>query len=616
MGQKIAKPAAQRTRPAARGTGVALRPKPHSTLVGASGADWLALQRSAGNTAVSELLGETGGSQPLAPSTLSSMEEHFKLDFSGVRLHTDAAANEKAAALGARAFTSGNDIWFGRGHGPADHRLLQHELAHVVQQAQGRAAGLRGTGGDSSQRALLEMEASQASSKPVTSSSFTRGQASAAQPASQMQSQIPIQLDGPAPGAQTITVRTTSGRQYTISKNSPEFREKYIDFNMDHITFWLAPAFDPDPKKKRFTVYYKNKKRAVFDLDEIQVRKHRVWSPDTPKQATIKGMQVTPARTVTFEGMPPSYTEEGGLIFPDRYNDASTPNLVAVAKSIRIAQKLESDLLELRETAATFASLIALNASANAGISSMAASPRAAFPWRKGLKGKAGEGEGSLGAPPVVEESQKSSRNAPAKPGGSRSVDPQVDVEVERAFKQLPEEDPHSGAARDPRSQVRSKVGTKIPASKQAGERTDVLDVGAGPKETDLGTTPERQLVAVLRADVSRAGKPDVVLDATKPLSKSLHGRFNTMVINNPYGYVPNIAELRKGLAPGGKIIVQGNYGANKYFRSLTKVSVPGMRTTIERNVPVLGEGFSRTSGSGPVHPDSRISFELVNPRD
>ncbi|MEU4195416.1 DUF4157 domain-containing protein [Kribbella sp. NPDC026611] len=55
-----------------------------------------------------------------------------------VRVHTGPRSAESAARLGARAYTVGNDIVFGRGeYAPGDaggRRLLAHELAHVVQQ--------------------------------------------------------------------------------------------------------------------------------------------------------------------------------------------------------------------------------------------------------------------------------------------------------------------------------------------------------------------------------------------------------------------------------------------------------------------------------------------------
>jgi hypothetical protein len=76
--------------------------------------------------------------RPLSPELRSSMESAFGRDFSSVRIHTGATAEQSATALGAQAYTVGNHIVFGSGryvNESADgQRLLAHELSHVVQQ--------------------------------------------------------------------------------------------------------------------------------------------------------------------------------------------------------------------------------------------------------------------------------------------------------------------------------------------------------------------------------------------------------------------------------------------------------------------------------------------------
>jgi len=54
---------------------------------------------------------------------------------SGATLHTDSVAADAASAIGARAFTAGQDVYFGAGHGPDTDggQLLGHELTHVEQ---------------------------------------------------------------------------------------------------------------------------------------------------------------------------------------------------------------------------------------------------------------------------------------------------------------------------------------------------------------------------------------------------------------------------------------------------------------------------------------------------
>jgi outer membrane protein OmpA-like peptidoglycan-associated protein len=79
-----------------------------------------------------------GVGQPLNPQERALFESRFGRDFSQVRVHADAPAAEMAEHTGARAFTAGDDIVFGRGEyqpgSPGGRSLLAHELTHTVQQ--------------------------------------------------------------------------------------------------------------------------------------------------------------------------------------------------------------------------------------------------------------------------------------------------------------------------------------------------------------------------------------------------------------------------------------------------------------------------------------------------
>ena len=75
----------------------------------------------------------------LEPEVKGEMENRLGHRFGDVRVHTEADAAELATGLGARAFTVGRDIAFAAGaYQPSaaeGRRLIAHELAHVVQQA-------------------------------------------------------------------------------------------------------------------------------------------------------------------------------------------------------------------------------------------------------------------------------------------------------------------------------------------------------------------------------------------------------------------------------------------------------------------------------------------------
>ena len=85
---------------------------------------------------VHEVLRSSG--QPLDATTRTYMEPRFGHDFSQVRVHANAQAAKSARSVNALAYTVGNDVVFADGQYAASiragHRLLAHELTHVVQQ--------------------------------------------------------------------------------------------------------------------------------------------------------------------------------------------------------------------------------------------------------------------------------------------------------------------------------------------------------------------------------------------------------------------------------------------------------------------------------------------------
>jgi uncharacterized protein (DUF2267 family) len=74
------------------------------------------------------------GGEPLPAKIRAFFEPRFGRDFSHVRVHTGALAEDYTETLNAYAFTYGHHIWMGRGQTVHPSHLLAHELAHVVQQ--------------------------------------------------------------------------------------------------------------------------------------------------------------------------------------------------------------------------------------------------------------------------------------------------------------------------------------------------------------------------------------------------------------------------------------------------------------------------------------------------
>jgi hypothetical protein len=87
----------------------------------------------------------SGGGRALEPAIGSTLAPRFGHDLSRVRIHADSEADHLSRAVDARAFTTGNDIFFRAGaYNPgsaAGMHTLAHEIAHVEQQAAGPVAG-------------------------------------------------------------------------------------------------------------------------------------------------------------------------------------------------------------------------------------------------------------------------------------------------------------------------------------------------------------------------------------------------------------------------------------------------------------------------------------------
>jgi hypothetical protein len=79
-----------------------------------------------------------GGGQPLDGGLQRSMGQAMGADFSGVKVHTDSQSDQLNQSIQAKAFTTGQDVFFRQGaYEPSSQggqELIAHELTHVVQQ--------------------------------------------------------------------------------------------------------------------------------------------------------------------------------------------------------------------------------------------------------------------------------------------------------------------------------------------------------------------------------------------------------------------------------------------------------------------------------------------------
>jgi hypothetical protein len=113
------------------------------------------------------------GPNSLPDPVRGKMERAMNADFSNVAIHQNSA---QAGRIGALAYTQGSNVHFAQGKfDPGSHagqQLIGHELAHVVQQRQGRVAATGEIGGMAlNDDAGLEQEADRMGQKAASISS-------------------------------------------------------------------------------------------------------------------------------------------------------------------------------------------------------------------------------------------------------------------------------------------------------------------------------------------------------------------------------------------------------------------------------------------------------------
>ena len=170
--------------------------------------------------------GGQGAGRALPEAVKGRMEQSFGTDLSAVRVHE----GEAAPALGARAFAQGDEVHFAPGQydpqGQGGQELLGHELAHVVQQRQGRVSGVQGRvsgvqgKGNIVSDAALETEADRAGEKAARGESAGLGpvgnaRSGAVQRHKELQSVGAVTLDlaggDPARAAELVSPLKTFG---------------------------------------------------------------------------------------------------------------------------------------------------------------------------------------------------------------------------------------------------------------------------------------------------------------------------------------------------------------------------------------------------------------------
>jgi hypothetical protein len=174
----------------------------------------------------------SSGGAPVDPGVRARVEAATGAAVGDVSVHTGPDSNAAAAAIGARAYTVGQQIHFASGeHAPASQdgqRLIAHELVHTVQQSRG-SAGPQAKGRVSEPGDAAEVEADRIAdvamagghAGPIRQHSAPIARAPSPRPAQAAPSGrheatdvgeywvVPDSTRGPAPGAQGEQITET-----------------------------------------------------------------------------------------------------------------------------------------------------------------------------------------------------------------------------------------------------------------------------------------------------------------------------------------------------------------------------------------------------------------------
>jgi hypothetical protein len=89
---------------------------------------------------ISRIQSERSSGQPMDTTVRREVEGTLGQDLSAVRVHSGASAAELSSQMGAKAFTTGRDIFLGEGASASDTSLMTHEATHTIQQGMGEDA--------------------------------------------------------------------------------------------------------------------------------------------------------------------------------------------------------------------------------------------------------------------------------------------------------------------------------------------------------------------------------------------------------------------------------------------------------------------------------------------
>jgi hypothetical protein len=277
----------------------------------------------------------------------------------------------------------------------------------------------------------------------------------------------------PVPGkGREVPLQDEDAQQsYRISTAGEEFRNNYIDNNIETVDYYSSPFAAQIPEHRKFWVNYSDGRRLEFSTDTIPVRR---------KQTSPPGYI-----SVKFEAPATKYFKRGGFIYPNLYNESNIPTLISIATTVALNHLLREQRLEIAEVTSTFSFLLSVNISSLAAFQALAS----------GGVLRGGGGVGGLRRP----------TGQSSKPGGAGG-DPIVEAELAQANKatQVGKASASAGGATKSRSPA-SKGGN--PKASLTGRTRTEVGGERGPKPL---TPREQQIARGLYKEHSQDANPSM----------------------------------------------------------------------------------------------------------
>lgn len=257
-------------------------------------------------TAVARASGGSGA--PLPTRVQRQFEQSLGTDLSGVRVHTGAESAQAASAVGAKAYTVGNDIHFAddryQPDDPFGLHLLAHEVAHTAQQS----------GGAKRRQHKLEVSAPQDAAEHEAdraADAMVRGEAAS--------------VSGAAAGAVARSPRTdwTKPREREAWETGPELPQPMhqsisgmVSPIETFVTMPWAEAPDVNHSADWSGISHSDRNRCFSELDRVFAESQAIWNNLVPLVAGFEDASKDP----TLSGL----TGSGQLLSKENADNAGT----------------------------------------------------------------------------------------------------------------------------------------------------------------------------------------------------------------------------------------------------------------------------------------------------